>query len=69
MLAYVLAHLEEPVHQQISTDGAVVITGGEPTEVIVRLTERAHSTGAANREYGQMRPVSGRVEYPDSKRT
>jgi hypothetical protein len=39
LLAYLLAHLAEPVEQHTDEDGAVVITSGDPVEVIVRLTE------------------------------
>jgi hypothetical protein len=39
MLAFVLAQLTAPVEQHSDDDGAMVMTGGEPAEAIVRLTE------------------------------
>ena len=39
MLAFVLAQLPAPVDQQIDDEGARVITGGDPPEVIVRLAD------------------------------
>src|SRR5512132_2721204 len=39
MLAFALAQLTAPVEQHSDDDGAMVMTGGEPAEVIVRLTE------------------------------
>ena len=39
MLAFVLAQLAAPVEQHDEPDGAVVVTSGEPGEVIVRLTD------------------------------
>lgn len=39
MLAFVLARLHEPIDQHEDAEGAVVITSGDPGEVIVRLTE------------------------------
>jgi hypothetical protein len=40
-LAFLAAQLPEPVDQQQALDGSTYFTGGEPGEVIVRLT---HST-------------------------
>ena len=39
MLAFVLAQLAVPVGQHDEPDGAVVVTSGEPGDVIVRLTD------------------------------
>ena len=39
MLAFLLAQLTAPVGQQVDEAGTVVITSGEPGEVIVRLTD------------------------------
>lgn len=39
MLAFALAQLTAPIEQHADEDGAMVMTGGEPGEVIVRLTE------------------------------
>ena len=38
ILAYILAQLDEPVEQHDTDDGSVVMTSGDPGEVIVRLS-------------------------------
>jgi hypothetical protein len=40
-LAYITTHLPQPVSQEIAPDGSTYFTGGEPAEVIVRLTTSA----------------------------
>jgi hypothetical protein len=37
-LAFVTARLTQPVSQDTAPDGSIYLTGGEPAEVIVRLT-------------------------------
>ena len=39
ILAFILAQLSEPVDQQETTDGALVITSGDPEEVVIRLSK------------------------------
>jgi hypothetical protein len=39
VLAFVLAQLGEPIAQHAEDDGSVLITHGDPAEVIVRITE------------------------------
>jgi hypothetical protein len=37
-LAFITTHLPQPVAQEIAPDGSTYFTGGEPVEVMVRLT-------------------------------
>jgi hypothetical protein len=37
-LAFITTHLTQPVSQEIAPDGSTYLTGGDPAEVIVRLT-------------------------------
>src|SRR4051794_11430751 len=39
LLAFIGSHLPGPVREQENDDGSILFTGGEPPEVVVRLTE------------------------------
>ena len=39
LLAFLLAHLTQPVEQHADADGALMMTSGEPGEIIVWLTD------------------------------
>jgi len=66
-LAFITAHLPEPVSQELVSDGSMLLMGGDPGQVIVRLTrstvtvleyaarrEELHTPGVTPRRVGSV---------------
>ena len=61
LLAFIAAQLPKPVRQVEEEDGTIVFTGGDPPEVVVRLT----ASSVVVSEYSVAQPiVIGSVKWP-----